>query len=214
MPSNWHPGARCPNLNRLPAAIFNQSLMLQHRPIRERLALLLAVGGVHAVVILTLCNTFGGSLPRQSANDLFVTAFIQPKIRDDGAPTAYPDLSALIMRARTPLIHIEQPEISFEVSRNNAASSAAPTLQDSGQRDTEPFIKQAALLPGEGVTVVLRIEVLESGEPGRIEIDTSSGSAQVDEAAIAYAHTRHWYAGRTNGTPHPMWIRWGVRLQA
>jgi TonB family protein len=188
--------------------------MLQCPPIRERLAWLLAVGGVHAAVILILCNTLGRSLPRQSQSDMFVTAFIQPKIRDDGAPSVHPDLSALIMRAKTPLIYIDQPEISFEVARNNAATSAAPSLQDSTQRDTEPFIEQAALLPGEGATVVLRIEVLESGEPGRIEIDTSSGSPQVDEAAIAYAHTRHWYAGRTNGTPHPMWIRWGVRLQA
>jgi TonB family protein len=102
----------------------------------------------------------------------------------------------------------------FDVSRNNEAASTAPVLQDGARRDMEPYVKQAALLPGEGVTVVLRIEVLETGEPGRIEIDASSGSAQVDEAAIGYARTRHWYAGRTNGTPHPMWVRWGVRLQA
>jgi len=61
---------------------------------------------------------------------------------------------------------------------------------------------------------VLRIEVLDTGEPGRIEVDASSGSAQVDQAAINYARTLHWYAGRMDGTPHAMWIRWGVRLQA
>lgn len=35
--------------------------------------------------------------------------------------------------------------------------------------------------------MVLRIEVLESGDPGRIEIDASSGSQQVDQAAVDYA---------------------------
>jgi TonB family protein len=72
---------------------------------------------------------------------------------------------------------------------------------------------QASPTPGEGATVVLRIEVLESGDPGRIEIDASSGSQQVDQAAVDYARIQHWYAGRANGTPRPMWVRWGVRLQ-
>jgi protein TonB len=69
-------------------------------------------------------------------------------------------------------------------------------------------------MPGEGATVVLRIEVLPNGEPGRIEIDASSGSSQVDEAAMDYARAHRWYAGRDGQTPQAMWVRWGVRLQA
>ncbi len=147
---------------------------------------------------------------------MLVTAFIHPTIRDAGTATARPDLSRLVIRVDKPLVNlnIEAPAIIFDETRNNAATSAAPSLQDSGQRDMGPFIKQAGLLPGEGVTVVLRIEVLDTGEPGRIEIDATSGSRQVDQAALDYARTRHWYAGRVNGNPHPMWIRWGVRLQA
>jgi len=75
-------------------------------------------------------------------------------------------------------------------------------------------IAQAALLPGEGATVVLRIEVLTSGEPGRIEADVTSGSRQVDQAAIAYARQHYRYAGRVRELSEAMWIRWGVRLQA
>ncbi|MFL6605670.1 MAG: TonB family protein [Steroidobacteraceae bacterium] len=77
-----------------------------------------------------------------------------------------------------------------------------------------PFIARAALLPGEGATVVLRVEVLETGIPGRVEIDVSSGSNQVDQAAVSYARTQRWYAGRVDGLAHSVWIRWGVRLQA
>jgi TonB family protein len=62
--------------------------------------------------------------------------------------------------------------------------------------------------------VVLRVEVLESGDPGRIQVDVSSGSQQIDQAAMDYARIQHWYAGRLNGVPHAIWIRWGVRLQS
>lgn len=109
---------------------------------------------------------------------------------------------------------IELPEINFVVSRNEAAVSVAPSLKEGGHTNMAPYIRQAALLPGEGATVVLRIEVLATGEPGGIEIDTSSGSGQVDQAAVDYARTRRWYAGRINGAPRAIWIRWGVRLQA
>jgi TonB family protein len=109
---------------------------------------------------------------------------------------------------------IDLPQIDFAVDRNNAAVSTAPSLQYSARSSMQPYIRQAALLPGEGATVVLRIEVLGDGEPGRIQIETSSGSARIDQAAIDYARSQHWYAGRLNGEPHSMWIRWGVRLQA
>lgn len=62
--------------------------------------------------------------------------------------------------------------------------------------------------------MVLRIEILPTGEPGRIDVDVSSGSRQVDQAAIDYARLHRWYAGRNGDSPQTMWIRWGVRLQA
>lgn len=65
------------------------------------------------------------------------------------------------------------------------AAVAAPSLRPDTAVSLEPYIAQAALLPGEDATVVLRIEVLASGKPGRIGDRTES-----------------------------MWIRWGVRLQA
>jgi TonB family protein len=77
-----------------------------------------------------------------------------------------------------------------------------------------PYVTQAALLPGEGATVVLRVEVLSTGEPGRIDVEVSSGSRQVDQASMDYARQLRWYAGHIADRAEPMWIRWGVRLQA
>jgi TonB family protein len=103
---------------------------------------------------------------------------------------------------------------AYEVNRNSRAAIATPSLRPDNPVSLTPYIAQAALLPGEGATVVLKIEVLANGEPGRIDIDTTSGSRQVDQAAIDYARQQRWYAGRVGDVPQPMWIRWGVRLQA
>lgn len=144
-----------------------------------------------------------------------VTVFIQPRIRVSWRPAA-PDLSRVTYMADqpTPALHIDSPAVDFDVSRNDGAAMAAPTLDASNLTDIAPYIARAALLPGNAATTVLRIEVLESGAPGRIEVDTSSGSRQLDQVAVDYARTQHWYAGRVKGVPHVMWIRWGVRLRA
>jgi TonB family protein len=142
-----------------------------------------------------------------------VTIFIQPAIRD-GVPPAGPDLSRMTVPLREPrqALQIEVPPIDFEVGRNPAAVFVAPSPKGSDV-DMAPYLRQAELPPGRGVTVVLRVEVLETGEPGRVVLDISSGIRLADQAAIEYARTRRWYAGRANGVPHTMWIRWGVRLQ-
>ncbi len=145
-----------------------------------------------------------------------LTVFIKPKILDSLKSLPEPDLSRITFVAPDPLaaVSVEQPGVDSVVNRNNGARAAAPTLRDPNSTDMAPYIKEAALLPGEGATVVLRVEVLETGKPGRIEVDASSGSRRIDQAAINYARTQRWYAGRANGIPHAMWIRWGVRLQA
>jgi TonB family protein len=181
-----------------------------------RCALAVAIGAAHVLVLWLLGRSIGYAVPGSAAPGMLVIVSTQPRIREAGDTVEGPDLQMLNLRLdpHLPQLQIELPEIDFSVERNEGASSVAPTLQGSPSRDVASYAQQAALSPGEGATVVLLIEVLESGDPGRIEIDTSSGSRQVDQAAMDYARTRHWYAGRLNGQAHPTWIRWGVRLQA
>ena len=145
-----------------------------------------------------------------------ITVFLKQEIVDHGAAhTLVPPKLEIISDHAIQALQLELPIIQFETSRNEGARMSAPVPDDTHRvPDLAPFIKRAALLPGEGATTILRIEVLDTGVAGRIEIDTSSGSAQVDQAAVDYARTLHWYAGRANGVPHSMWIRWGIRLQA
>jgi TonB family protein len=179
-----------------------------------RILALLVIVTLHVAAFRVVDRSTAHSSPRLNERRL-VTVFIQPKVVDGPIPRA-PDLARITVATPVVLVplHVDQPAIDFDVARNSGARVAAPTLRGAGGSDMTPYIEQAALLPGEGATVVLRIEILETGDPGRVEIEASSGSRQVDQAAINYARTRHWYAGRINGLPQVMWIRWGVRLQA
>jgi TonB family protein len=145
-----------------------------------------------------------------------ITVFIRPRIREPGEAVSVIDPSTLRLRVDPRLfaLHVAPSGVDFSVERNGAATVVAPTLEGDGRSGIQPYLRQAGLTRGEGATVVLRIEVLASGEAGRIEVDASSGSRQVDAAAVSFARIQHWYAGRVNGTPRAMWIRWGVRLQA
>jgi|HubBroStandDraft_6_1064221.scaffolds.fasta_scaffold894978_1 TonB family protein len=180
-----------------------------------RALLIAGILAVHLAGFAGLASSARVRVGRPTAADSTVTAYILPKIRDEAA-VDLPELSMLVMQLspQLPDLHIEAPQIEFEVARNGDAVSAAPSLIGRTQTDMSPYVREAALLPGSGVTVVLRIEVLEDGSPGRIQVEASGGTRQIDQAAIDYARTRHWNAGRIDGTAHTVWIRWGVRLQA
>lgn len=174
------------------------------------------VAAFHLLAVAALMRTYGHFPSPAATGQTLMTIFLRPAIQEDDGTPPGPDLSMLVVPVDAPLPNLDlpAPPIAYDVARNGRATIAAPSLRPDNTVNLAPYIAQAALLPGEGATVVLRIEVLATGEPGRIEIDASSGSRQVDQAAIDYAKQLHWYAGRTGDNPQFMWIRWGVRLQA
>jgi TonB family protein len=188
---------------------------LGRQPWIERLAVLGLLGALHIVLLLAFARATYHPAPSIQSPDVLIAVFIRPRIREAGEPASVVDPSSLQLRlnSRVTALLTAQPDFDFSVARNDSAAVVAPTLQGDGHSGIERYLQQAGLRPGEGATVVLRIEVLESGDPGRIEIDASSGSRQVDQAAVDYARIQHWYAARANGAPRSMWIRWGVRLQ-
>ena len=182
----------------------------------ERAAVLVLLCGLHIVLFHAFTRaTYRAALSVEPPEAL-ITVFVRPPIREASEPASVVDPSSLQLRLNPQLNALAdtQPDFDFSVPRNDSATVVAPTLQGDGHSGIQPYLQRAGLRRGEGATVVLCIEVLESGDPGRIEIDVSSGSRQVDLAAVDYARIQHWYAARANGTPHSMWIRWGIRLQA
>jgi TonB family protein len=182
----------------------------------ERLTVLVLLGAGHVVLFLAFASAPSPTARSVQPPDALITVFIRPRIREAGEPVSVVDPSSLQLRLNPRLTALldAQSNFDFSVPRNDSAAVVAPTLQGDGHSGIQPYLREAGLMPGEGATVVLRIEVLASGDPGRIEVDVSSGSRQIDQAAVDYARIQHWYAARANGAPRPMWIRWGVRLQA
>ena len=174
------------------------------------------VAVLHAAAISVLLQSYGHFPSRERASEALTTLFLRPAIHEGKSTLLGPDASMLIVPTDTPIpeLNIPAPPIAYETARAEGAAITAPTLRPDNAVPMAPFVAQAALLPGEGATVVLKIEVLTTGEPGSIEVDASSGSRQVDGAAIDYARQHRWYAGRVGQISESMWIRWGVRLQA
>jgi hypothetical protein len=189
--------------------------MFHSRAVR-RIFTLVPVAALHVIGIAVLVGATGRVSSTVHSDETLVTVFLQPTIRDDGGSPSGPDLPLLTI----PLISLENSlnlsvlAIGYETSRNTGATIAAPSLMPNSSVSMATFVAQAALQPGEGATVVLRIQVLASGEPGDIEIDGSSGNHLIDLVAVEYARTQRWYSGRVGNYPETMWIRWGVRLQA
>jgi TonB family protein len=127
-------------------------------------------------------------------------------------------LSTPIVPSVLPAIEIGQPLLVLV----DGANQTGPSAQGNGQItppaptdafvDTSPFVKQAGLQKGSGVTVVLRVEVRGSGEVARVAVEVSGGAPEVDQAAIAYVRAMKWTGGLKDDKPETLWIRWGVRF--
>jgi TonB family protein len=182
----------------------------------RRFASFTLVAVLHLIAISVLVQSYGHFPTRAQTHETLTTLFLRPAIHEGQDTAPGPDLGMLAISTDTPMpiLDIPAPLVAYETSRAEGATITAPTLRPDNAVAIAPYIAQAALLPGEGATVVLQVEVLATGEPGRIEVDASSGSRQVDQAAIDYAKHHRWYAGRLGEHSESMWIRWGVRLQA
>src|SRR5262245_2833435 len=106
-------------------------------------------------------------LPMPVTDDRITILFIQPKI-SDGQSRKKPDLSRITYKTRDlpQTIHLNLPILDFEVERNDGSAISAPTLMPDNQTDIATYVAKATLRPGEGATVILRVEVLATGTPG------------------------------------------------
>lgn len=171
---------------------------------------------VHACALFVLDAQIRPNLLQPSIPELMTTWIIQPRIVPAGTPDARKDAERLTLKIPNSIkrLDIAVPDINFAIERNDVAQVAAPIPAGLVGTDSRRFAQLAGLLPGEGATVVLRVEVLTSGVPGRIEVAFSSGAPSVDRAAIAYARTQRWSPGLVDGREQPVWVQYGVHLRA
>jgi TonB family protein len=182
----------------------------------ERAVVLGLLGGLHAVLFLLLEDAGRRAAPSVPSPDALIAAFIRPQVPATTISVPVVDPRSLRLRRGRQLFALPVAQVDSEppAAGDGSAAVVPPVLHGDGHSGMQLYLQQAGLQPGEGATVLLRIEVLESGAAGRIEIDASSGRQQVDQAAVGYARIQHWDAARINRVPRTVWIRWGVRFQA
>lgn len=144
------------------------------------------------------------------------TAFVQTNNPERVSVEPAPQLLrfTVLQDPLDPVMSLPPPPRIVLEEANAEAVSAAPRLLDEAPPDVTPYAKLGGLLPGESAVVVLRVEILPDGTTGDIQVDVTSGSDQVDQAAAAYARLLIWLPGTFHGTGQRTWIRHAVRLAA
>jgi TonB family protein len=163
---------------------------------------------MHVLVISIIVKS-----SRQNLSAPVVVASIGTLDLSPGSDAASIGNAALPARRRPLALRVSPARGSGQRALTPAGHLIPPRADESYTVDPAPYARQAGLRSGRGATIVMRLLVLPSGRVGDIEIDVSSGSALIDNAAMDYARARHWLTGTADGEPTTLWIRWGVRLQ-
>ena len=100
------------------------------------------------------------------------------------APTVAPEPAA-----------VDSVDVNADV-RPHGVSSAASAVNL-----TQPEYPFYSRRHGEEGTVVVEVEILSSGGPGRIEVVQSSGHSRLDRAAVDALEKAHYVAARRAGVP-------------
>ena len=179
-----------------------------------------ANGGI--LIGVTVCHgllcwlalTYATGSPIRDVDESLVAIFIRPRVIRTADPVRAIALPTTVsVPAEAPRSDLPIPEIDRPTTLMAGVGLMVPHPDADGS-DASLFAQRAGLGEGQGATVVLRVEVFGSGEIGRVEVDVSGGSEQIDEEAVAYVRSIPWTGGMIDGRPSTMWIRWGVRLQA
>ena len=183
----------------------------------QRLSIALVVLALHGICLYCISRpTTAIVLPEMSApEEPMVMVLIKSRLTLESSATPFlPRLSLklstnAIVDPDLPVLETDRP---LKLTTGVGTLAAGPG--GSELPDSKPFAIQAGLSSGQGATVVLRIEVLDDNEAGRIVVEVSGGSAAIDTAAIAFARAMPWIGAVVDGKPVPMEVRYAVHLQA
>lgn len=180
------------------------------RPAFPRAAIFLAVLLAHGLLVIGLRLA---TTARASAELPVTAAFflVTPPVQF-AAPPLVPTVADT-----EPEVNLTLPLLPVEVEASGASEAvhSAPVLATAVPSDIRGRLaQQAGLLAGQSVTVVVRVQVLPTGQAGVVAIEQSGGSALIDAAALEYVRLLSWIAGRRAGEATAMTIRMAVNLVA
>jgi len=187
--------------------VFAIAALLNYRPVREAL-----IGAAPIVVSLLTPPKVVETTPVTEPPKPLPVA--KPRPQPVRKPVQRPAITAAPSEARStfvvPALPPEQPRIPID-----AAASAAPPgpPQVTPPRFSADYLKNPAppypalsRRMGEEGRVLLRVLVSPAGVPEQVQIKTSSGSARLDESALATVRTWKFVPARQGDQPVEAWV--------
>ena len=178
-----------------------------------------AVALLHLIFAWLLSKDHSRMVAQPQRADPIRVVFLESDETDVVPPVAFSTtaMDELSKRLAADVPPLDMPLVlddSDPIETEAATSSiiVAPRILEAELPEVAPYANMAGLSTGQTSMVVLRIEVMPDGSVGRIRIDVSSGSKQVDEAAIRFAEMTRWIPGSVGGINERVWTRYGVQL--
>lgn len=111
--------------------------------------------------------------------------------------------------------HSEEPlESQNETEDDSKDIKAVVTMAiPNYQENPKPYYPRIARRRNEQGTVILRVEILEDGRVGRIEVSESSGFSSLDQSALKTVKKWHFIPGRIGNDNVTMWVNVPIRFQ-
>jgi hypothetical protein len=169
----------------------------------------LAIVAAHAALVSLVVES-SREIVRAPETERLVSVFLRPRVIVSQHSSTDPPV--IRVPSGAPILYDSS---ATDAPRSTVAvigvGTRAPQVVDA-PLDAAPFARSAGLQPGHGAAVVLRIEVLGTGDLGAIIVEASGGTDAIDAAAIDYVRALTWSGGMVDGKPATIWIRWGVWL--
>lgn len=182
-----------------------------HREVKLRSGPLLGIVVAHVAVVALVVATPGGRIPVVETERM-VVALERPAVLVTDDPAILPIPRPRHRHSASAPSALLVADVDPPIFTTVGVGTMVPH-RTGNAIDPAPFARRAGLQAGQGATVVLRVEILGSGEVGRVEVEVSGGSEVIDRAAIEFVRALTWEGGMVDGRPTALWVRQGVRLQ-
>lgn len=128
-------------------------------------------------------------------------------------PHAMSEPSVVEPAPQSPGPVIQEPDLVPETLVMPDVQGALREVLPSYLRNPAPRYPLLARQRGEEGTVVLKAEVLPSGRCGRLEVQSSSGSALLDASATHAVRQWQFQPARRGGAPVALWVEIPITFQ-
>lgn len=98
------------------------------------------------------------------------------------------------------------PAAGVTAAARNVAAATPPVFNAGYLRNPPPTYPLVARRNGEQGTVVLRVRVTRDGMPASVDIEKTSRSSHLDDAALETVRTWRFVPARQNGQPVEAWV--------